>query len=228
MRAVKKRYFSVSNGEEANYYRLRVKAWSWQGKAKFRAGWYPSESVDMLFGDVSEESESDYLKTRRDIKKYLNKTVKELHKTYLDTAKHPETKKEYLEKLMDARLRVLAFPVKEAPLKKSFIAEYDVARGVAISHADEKMVYIHSSDPDEVIGKIANFTENDKTVRTIENLSSVLGAQRDSQLKSQKAIIGKTDTIIKVQITNTIMAFEGADTDKMDEQIQILLNHLKD
>ncbi|MEP5611884.1 MAG: hypothetical protein ABJP45_06525 [Cyclobacteriaceae bacterium] len=226
MKVTTRKYFSISNGEDVNYYRLRIKGRSVLGNAQFRAGWYPTESVDMLFGDVSEDAETDYQKTKQEIKKHLNKTIKETYQAYLDTAKHPDTNAKYLEKVLEARRRVLLAPEKYSSLDRSYIVEYDVTKGVAISHSDEKLIYILSSDPDEVIGKIANFTESEKTVKTIQNLSRTLGNQKLMELENEKAQVARLDTLIKSQVTKVITALEN-DADE-EKQLAILINLLKE
>jgi len=230
MKVTSRKYFSITNGEDVNYYRLRIKGKSVLGDAQFKSGWYPTESVDLLFGNVSPDNKSNYKQTKEEIEAEINKKVKKAYVQYLKEASDPDAKKERLMRLLEARRRVLAAPTKYPPFDHSYIIEYDVSKGTAIAHADEKLVYILSSNPDEVIAKITNFAESEETANTISKLSKTLSTQKTREVSSKSLSTQKRDTTILRQLDITLDQLTASNPDESSQELQlsILLNLLEE
>jgi uncharacterized protein YdbL (DUF1318 family) len=202
-----KRYFSVTNGDTKNYYRLRIKGKSVLGDASYKNGWFPQESVDMLFGNVSDSVESEYQKTTQAIQKKVNSAVIATYKNWLDVAQQTNVSTTELDKLLEARKRILAYPY-GVPYPNTSEIEYNPAKGIAILHSDDKEVFILSSNPDDIIGKIANFSETKETVKTINQLSEIIYNQKAQEQKDKILRISRDDTLIKEQLDRILARYD--------------------
>lgn len=195
-------YYAVPNGENTNYYRLRVKADTKLGVAEYRTGWYPARSVDALFGEVSSEGGVQALEVRSQIEKQINESILSTNEAWLKAASKPDAEPATLERLQRARRRVLAYPTSVGPpFEGAFEIEYNPARGVNTRYSDEKLVFILASDPDEVVGKIANFSESDQTVLQINKLAQVMEHRFKNDIAAAESVedinIGVDNLILK-------------------------------
>ena len=203
-------YYAVTNGENTNYYRLRVAADTKLGVAGFRSGWFPARAVDRLFGDASLEGGTAELQVRSKIESLIDAKIISTYGNWLDEASNPDATPGKLEKLLNARRRILAYPSREnPPYPKAFEIEYNPTSGVAFFHADEKMVFVLASNPDEVIAKIASFVEDDKTVLTINRLADVVGQRQVNEIATKEAALEvdrKSDAIVRDQIKKALQS----------------------
>lgn len=216
-------YYAVRRGDDANYYRLKLRAKTFLGDAEYRSGWFPSHAVDSLFGDVTSGGGAKALETRRAIEKQIREKIVETDRAWLNKAADPEASDKELEKLLEARRRVLAYPIWEAsPVKGTFEIEYNPARGVAMAHADEKLVFVLSSDPDEVIGKIANFAETDKTVLSINQFAKITAQRVRNQIAADEAaeeVNKRIDNLIHAQMQKALEVLDPFSFDKTEQAI---------
>lgn len=220
-------YYAITNGEHTNYYRLRVAADTQLGVAGFRSGWFPARAVNRLFGDASLEGGAAELKTRSAIESLINDKMIFTYKNWLDEAGNIDATSDKLNKLLDARRRVLAYPSSEIdPYPKAFEIDYNPASGVATYHADEKLVFVLASNPDEVIGKIANFVEDDKTVLTINRLADAVGQYRVNEIATKEATLEvdkKSDALVRDLIKIAIEAKTVEDAKKYIDSLLLTL-----
>ncbi len=208
MRVHEVHYFKVGSGEHANFYRTTVDADSTLGIAEYRSGWFPARSVDSLFGDVSSDGGVNALRFRNDLEGLIETNVLKTTRVYLEEASKPDADPNELRRRAEARRRVLAYP-RSSGLKPGDYAEidYDPARGVVTRHGDEKLVFIVSSNPDEVVGKIASFSESSASALTIQNLSRVVQTQVGNDLLAKEGAataLAKLDALLVNQLTNTV------------------------
>jgi predicted component of type VI protein secretion system len=214
------RYFMVTNGENTNYYRLHVFADTRLGVSEYRSGWFPADAVDSVFGDVSETGSTAALSDRREIEALVRAAIKETYQNWLEAAKKPNASIDKLQKLMDARRRVLAFPVIEGePFPNSVEIEYNPSKGISLRHADEKLVFILSSNPNEVVGKIANFAQSRETTLSIQHLGNIIAQRNRNQLIEQEAkntLDIKVGKVIVEQIDDTVLSIDNAFTSGLD------------
>ena len=68
--------------KETNYYRVKVSGKTELGVAEFRQGWYPSDALDALFGEVTQQDSGRVLLTRQKMEKQINETILQLRKDY--------------------------------------------------------------------------------------------------------------------------------------------------
>jgi hypothetical protein len=182
-------YYAVPNGENTNYYRLRVEADTKLGVAGYRSGYFPARNVDSLFGDVSSEGGAASLAVRLQIEQQINEKILSTNQAWLEEAAKPNADANLLEGLLRARRRILAYPISDGqPYKGAFEIEYNPAKGVHTRYADEKLLFILGSDPDQVVSQIANFAESDKTVLSINQLSNVLAQRVRNDIAGQQAV----------------------------------------
>jgi hypothetical protein len=205
-------YYAVTNGENTNYYRLRIAASTNLGVAGYRSGWFPARAIDRLFGDVSLEGGAAELQVRSQIESLINDKIISTYRNWLEAAGNPDADPAKLERLLKARQQILAYPSREiVPYPPAIEIEYNPARGVATFHADEKVVFVLASNPDEVIGKIASFVEDDKTVLTINHLTDVVQQRLVNEITTKEAAL-EVDKKIDAQVQAQINQALGAKT----------------
>ncbi len=199
-------YYAVSHGENTNFYRLTVTANTQFGVAGYREGWFPATAVDKLFGDVSAAGGQSSSAAKEEIRAAYDEAIAKTTKAYLEKAAKPETTEADLKPYWEPRKRVLAFPDSYAPVfgDGAEIA-YDVARGVAVPHSDEKLVIVLSSDPDGVIGAITNVAEEEKTAQTINKL----GALVNERARIDHATAGARNDVQKQQVAAIRQVLDG-------------------
>jgi len=131
---------------------------------------------------------------------------------------------------------VLAYPDSNTPpFMRSFEIEFNPARGLVLSHWDEKVVFVLGSDPDEVVGAIANFAESDRSAYSINQLAKVV-SQRSrnevAELKGREEARQAIDAIVRRQIEaalsnlDRIPAGQSGKAEALAE-IDILINLLR-
>jgi hypothetical protein len=223
-------YFWVSNGDTANYYRLRVDGQTSLGVAQFRSGWYPARAVDSLFGSVSSDGAIAALEARNQIEMDISGKILSTNKAWLDAAADVNSTPDKLARLLEARRRVLAYPNSaKPPMEGAFEMEFNPAKGVALFHADEKLVFILSSNPDEVVGKIKNFAESEQTVLSINQLSKVVVQRSRNAAGAQTAVEDvnkKSDVLVLAQLKKSLVTAKNLETPRADaiREIDLLLN----
>lgn len=220
-------YLAVPSGENTNYYRVRVSADTYLGDAEFRSGWFPSDAVDSLFGDVSSEGSTRALKVREDIRAEIDRAILATTKAYLVEAAKPDADPERLRQLLETRKRVRAAPGDSTPIPESAVEmEYDPTSGLVLSHVGDKLVFVLSSDPDEVIGIIANFAEHQKTSVSVTRLGEVIGMQSANEVaetEAENAANAEDNQALAEQLERALgVAANGGDRDAMLDEIQTL------
>lgn len=218
-------YFAVPNGENTNYYRLKGKATSKLGVAEYRAGWFPVRSIDYLFGDVRSNGGAAALDVQSQLEAQINDKILSTNHAWLEEAAKPEADPNKLEGLLRARRRVLAYPSSDTPpYTGAFEIEYNPAKPIHTRYADEKLLFILSSNPDEIIGKITNFSENEKTVLSINQLSQVIAQRVRNDVAAQEATEGVNkgiDSLVLNQIKAARQIAENPETNR-DEAIKAI------
>jgi hypothetical protein len=208
-------YFAVPNGQNTNYYRLRVEASARLGDAGYRSGWFPADAVDYAFGNVSEAGGTEALATRNRIKEQINQKVLETNQAWLNEAAKPGANIGDLERLQSARRRILAYPSLGPPFPGTFEIEYNPAKGVYTRFADDKLIFVLSSNPDQVIQNIAGFAESRETVLAIDRLAGVISQRARNEIAAAETIEEtnkRIDAIIFEQIELALKVAEDSNT----------------
>jgi hypothetical protein len=211
-------YFAPVNEDNVNYYRLRISAETHLGVSQYRSGWFPTTSVDRLFGKVDDEGGVKSLEARSAMESLLTAKIQSTYSQWLDAAANPATLSSQLDGLMAAQRRILAYPAFGAtePYPGALEVDYNPMKGIAIRRADEKLVFVLSSNPDEVVGKIANFSESDQTTRTINRLGDLMALRVRGDLAGREAAQGvraAADTMVFLRIKATVDAAKAATSD---------------
>ena len=201
-------YYAVPGEYSTNYYRLNVVAETILGDSEYRSGFFPANAVDNLFGDVSAEGGAKALEAKLQLEKQIRDSLLQVNAAYQAKARNPDSTELELEKLLDARRRVLAYPRwNPEVLRDTIEIDYNPSKGIAIRRADEKLVFVLSSNPDEVVGKIANFAESDKTVYSINQLAKVMAQRSRNEIAAKEAseeVNSKLDFLIHEQIKKAL------------------------
>ena len=227
-------YYAVPGEHNTNYYRLNVKAKTILGDAEYRSGFFPSNAVDNLFGDVSAEGGAEALEARRLLERQIRDSLIQVNAKYQERARDPNTTDQELDKLLQARRRILAYPRwRPEVLSDTIEIDYNPSKGIAIRRSDEKLVFILSSNPNEVVGKIANFAESDKTVYSINQFAQVIAQRTRNEIAAQEATEAgniKVDHLIYEQIEKALSILEDSPTAESKElaikEIDVLLQLL--
>lgn len=206
-----------------NYYRIRVNANSKLGVADYRSGWFPKRAVDNLFGEVSRDGGIEALKTQKTLEKRLDKALIKTQDNYLDAIEDPDVDPAYVQRLLQARKRALSYPALDAQLPESgsIQIEYNPELGLVLNHANEKLVFVFASNPDDVIGAIANFAESDETSLAVLKLADVIAAQAATEVaetEARNAASAKFDQLIVTQINTVISEIEKAQDKNLDDK----------
>jgi len=212
MKVREEHYFAVPNGSNTNYYRLRVTADTEVGVSEYRSGWFPASAVDSLFGDVSAEGTAEAYASRRKLQEGLQKGIETKSDAWLKEAANPDADLAELQRLMAARRRVLAYPRSIGdPFPNSIEVEFNPVQGLVITHSDEKLVFVLASDPDEVVGRIANFAESDKTVYSVNRLAGMLTQRASNEVvarEAQERIAKQLDGVVHGQVGSALAALK--------------------
>lgn len=218
-------YYSVSNGDNVNYYRIRIDNKSKLSKVKYKSGWYPTRAVDRLFGSVTSNEAIKYLEIQEIIRKQYDKRIIEVNELWLKAAGNPATSTDSLKKIMKARKRILAYPYSTDPFEDAFEVEYNPEKGLAIHHSDEKFVIAISANPNEVMDNISAFAESDQTSLQIKNISNVIRRQNENEIKiieaKYQANKSNDSTVLAFQIDKILRL-----TDQTDISTSRLLNEI--
>jgi hypothetical protein len=234
MKVQKVHYFAVPGETNTNYFRLTVNAKTYLGDAEYRSGFFPASAVDSLFGDVSSEGGVKAMEAKAQLEKQIRDSLIAVNGAYQAKAQDPKTPVAELNGLLEARRRVLAYPTGTAGgLTNHIEIDYNPFKGLAIRHWDEKLVFILSSNPDEVVGKIANFAESDKTVSSINQLAKVTAQFSRNEIASLEAADDADrglDSLIKKQIETALLKLGDspavADKDTALKEIDFLISLL--
>lgn len=205
-------YYAVPNQDNTNinYYRLQIKADTRLGDAEYRSGWFPTRAVDNVFGDVSMANGVKILETRTTLEGFINEKILSTTKNWLDAAEDPDSTEAKLDSLSEARMRVLAYPrIGAEPYPGTIEIEYNPAKGVTQYHSDEKLIFILSSNPDQIIGEIANFAESEKTALAINQMAKLFSQQSLNKVASNEAVEEVNLTSDKNVVTQIDLALDS-------------------
>jgi hypothetical protein len=213
-------YYAITNGKNTNYYRLRINAQTKLGESEYRAGWFPARAVDNAFGEVTTEGGLSALAVRGELESAYNQKVLETTKAWLAEAGKPNADSKLLMELFQARRRILAYPTSDgSPFSgsRAWEIEYNPLRGLIRTHADEKLIFILSSNPDEVVQNISNFAESEKTSLSISQLAGIV-SQRDrnevAAAEATESVNKKGDKLISAQIQKAVDATKDPATSR--------------
>jgi hypothetical protein len=212
------KYFAVSNGDNTNYFRQRVYAETKLGVAEFRSGWYPKDAVDALFGDVSSSAGIAAREAQEKIEREFADASVQMAKQWTGAVLNSTTDPNlgtHLKNLMDARRYLVTAPVPGSDGAIQFdhatTMEFDVSRPLWLRHVDEKLVFTLSSNPDEVIGKITAFANEQETAVTVNRLTDSLRATIQDRVDSDAAsadVAMESSKRMRSELASTIAEFE--------------------
>jgi hypothetical protein len=225
-------YYAIPNGNNTNYYRLTVDAYTVLGDSEYRSGYFPTRAVDNVFGEVTTAGGVSAIAVRTELEAAYNQRVLETTKAWLQEAANPDGDPAKLRTLLETRRRILSYPASiGSPLEgaKAVEIEYNPLKGMILNHSDDKLVFILSSNPDEVIGNISNFAESEQTALSVNQLAGVVAQRVQNDVVSDEAkqtVDRKSDTAVADQIQRAIDATK-ADTTVVGTavgQIDAILN----
>ena len=222
-------YVAVPSGDNVNFYRMKVEAGTQLGVTKYQSGWFPADTVDRLFGDVSESGSAAALKTEQDIRQALDSAIKDTAVGYLEAAKDPDSSSETIMRWLQAQRRVRAIAGDGVPLPEGAVEiEYDPGAGLALRHAGQKLVFVLSSNPDQVMQNLRNFAGSKETSASVLRLADVVRAQAENRVveaEAEAAAALRLDALVVRQIDAALANVENAgnDRDALLDEVRTLL-----
>lgn len=181
-------YLGASNGNDRVYYRITINANTRMGDAEFRQGWFPSEAVDALFGDVSEDGSAEALTVREELRKQIDQKLIAARKAYLKLAVQPDAKPEDLEKRLLAvrNVRLAARDSLQDIGAVGEMMEYKPQANLVTYRAGQKLVLMLSSNPDQIITQLAKLAEDTDTEKLFNKFAQVIeGKEHIEDLREQ-------------------------------------------
>jgi hypothetical protein len=209
-------YIAVPSGGKFNYFRIRVNADATLSDVKYHSGWYPAEAVESLYGSANEGDAAEAYKLKNDIKKLINDAILKTETGYLDAASNPNSDPAVVQAWLTAQRRVRAMPGVTVPLPDGAIEiEYNPASAIALRHAGEKLVFVFSANPDEVVGAIEGFAKQAEVGATVLQLADVVRQQSVNEVatkEAENAASAKMNATLVAQLDALTKVLEGNPT----------------
>lgn len=202
-------YLGVPSGRNTNYFRITVTGDARLSETSFRSGSFPADIVDSLYGDTSKAGVADTYKLQDDIKKKINESLLKAWTAYLEVASNPDSEPARIEAHLATLRRVRSAPGDEIALPKGAVEmEYSPDQNLVLRGSGQKLVFVMSSDPDNVIQAITTFSQD------VETSTSVL---RLADLVQQRAIGDLVDLEAKIEGRHAQNPVFAAEIDNLRE-----------
>lgn len=236
-------YIGATNGIDRVYYRVTIMGDTILGVTEFRQGWFPESAVDALFGDVSESGAGKTI-LRDELKLQLDEALTKANKNYLEKVISDNPTDKELEKALAAVNRVRQTADENAGLlDEAVVMEYNPLQGLFVKHSDEKLVMVLSSNPDDIMSKLAQLSNDQETKTTLTKFTgvlSILQRQKDQEEKEDElrqdaeieALLTQAesdDAVIAQQLTASLTAIDGSNGNRgiILAQLEALISLLK-
>ncbi len=186
-------YYAVEDESNTNIYRLKITGKSVLGEAKYQSGYFPASAVDRVFGNVKGNGGTAELQAHETLITEIRNATLITTQHYLKIASNPESTDEDIQKALNARRNILAYPsLSSGAPANTRIIDYNPSRSLVLKNSDSKMVYVFSSNPDNVIGNIKNFAESDQTALAVSRLAQVTSQQTRNDVAEKEAVFTVT------------------------------------
>ena len=233
-------YISATNGKDNVYYRINVEGTTVFSEASYRQGWYDEDSVDALFGDISNAGSKKALSTRETIRKQIDTSLIQARQAYLEAVLAPKADNIDVQSKLEALKRVrLSVESATHGLDGAYVMDYDPMKNLKRKRVGQKMVMILSSDPDQILNKLRELTEDEKTTEILDSLVDTMRGKTDieslkkhldnqEKLIQNEKILSQLSTFIK-NIPTKIKSASVSDTDRnaIVAETKALINILK-
>ena len=228
-------YVAVPGRNNTNYFRVTVTGSSKLAVTHFKSGAFPADIVDTLYGNAGNSNLPEVYKLQEDIKKEINDALLKAWKSYLEKAIDPAATQEVLADRLATIRRVRAAPGDGIPLPKGAVEmEYAPERNLVLRGWGQKLVFVMSSDPNDVIGAISTFSNEVETGTTVLRLADLvqqkvvgdvveIEARNEARDKLKDVLITEIDVVAK--------AVEGdvsrAELTKQVEYLRLMLENAR-
>jgi hypothetical protein len=176
-------YYAVPNEDSTNYFRLTLLADSALGVAQFRSGWFPERAVDALVGKVELDKGAKELEVEEQLRGIVDAAIVKTFTQCVNEASKEQPDFKKLRTICEGTQRVREYPFSN---KKSVTMEYNPGQNLQVTHANDKLIFLLASNPDEIISKISSFAEDEKTIQSISQLAQVINQKNLEELQNQK------------------------------------------
>jgi hypothetical protein len=121
--------------------------------------------------------------------------------------------------------------------------EYNPLQGLFVKHSDEKLVMVLSSNPDDIMSKLAQLSNDQETKTTLTKFTSVLSSLQQQKAQEEKkaeikqdaeiqALLTQAqtdDTVIAQQLTASLAAIDGSSKNRgiILAELEALISLLK-
>jgi len=230
-------YYSIpsKDSDNVNIFRLHITGKTVLSDAKYKSGWYPTNAVDSLFGNVTSNGDTGDLQARQEIETLYRGAMVQATKSYMAVALDSASTHAEIEDAMQVRRRVLYYPtLTEGGSGSSIIVDYNPSKSVAERHANDKLVFMLSANPDAVVGNITNFAESDKTSLAVSHLAQVMSQRVRNDVIADDVRDEIDRDAIYHQLERSIKALDlvksaqsSSDKEEIQDQIKILSTFLE-
>lgn len=227
MRASETYYLNATNGTEDAYLRITVEASTELSDAKYMSGWYPAEAVDAVFGSVTKDETGKTRVARDAMRDQLIEALKAAQQNYLKVAANSASTPEEVKQALDAWRRVRLAPAEVGPdPNEAVVVEYNPASSLETFRSDEKLIFLLSANPDQIIQSISRFASDQETKAAIQRFANVIIENEKADVSADKAsavVSAKGDLFVESRLTALIQAMaSGAPRDDVVREMQIL------
>lgn len=220
-------YLAVPSGENTNFYRVRVSANATNGVSNYDAAWFSVHSVDALYSDVTSSTAAAELNVEKNIRDTLNAQIESAYQSYLEAAADPTKTNTELAPWLNVLKRLRAAPGSNTPLPGGAIEmEYNPAENLVTRRAGQKLVMVLSSDPDDVIAEISNFSQSTETSASVLRLGEVFTQQQNNQAYETEAEMNAVSddfVLLAAQLEAALNDSEQADKDALIQRLISLI-----
>jgi len=209
-------YLGVPSGRNTNYFRITVTGDARLSETNFRSGSFPADIVDSLYGDTSKAGVADAYKLQGDVKKKVNEALLKAWTAYLEVASNPNAEPAKIEAHLAALRRIRSAPGDEIALPKGAVEmEYAPDQNLVLRGSGQKLVFVMSSDPDNVIQQITTVSQDVETSTSVLRLADLVQQRAIGDLVELEAKIEGRDTqnvVFAAEIDNLQKLSEGDTT----------------
>jgi hypothetical protein len=225
-------YLKLTNGTDSAYTRVTVKGSTFLSDSKYRSGWFPSEAVDTVLGNVGDDTTGKTRAARDEMRDQLIDAMKQAHENFLAVALKPDASEAEIRQALQSWARTRLAPIGDDPdVEGAIIVEYNPAQGLETFRSDEKLIFVLSANPDTVIRSISQIANDNETKAAIQRFTNVIVEQAKADVEAKKAtadVAAKADVFLAGQVDAVAQAMDSkANRDAVVRQTEALISLLR-
>lgn len=206
-------YLKVTNGQDNAYFRVNVEAATQLSDAQYKSGWYPAEAVDAVLGSVSEDATGETRAARDAMRDNLTEALKTAHESYLRVALDPNSTSKQIEDALEIWKRTRFAPGFRGPeLSDAILVEFNPSEGLETFRSDDKLIFVLSANPDQIIQSISRFASDQETKAAIQRFANVIIESEKAGVSAEQAaaaVDAEADKFVAGKVEALTMALDN-------------------